>query len=94
MENVQKILAIELMLATHAIHWRKEKDANFKIPPALAPIYEQCRGITPPVTRDKYWKPEYDKILSYLQNDLCKEASAVFGDIGRHFSSRVTVSDK
>lgn len=67
-ENVGKILAVELMAATKAIYMRKEMESNFKIPKNLQKIYEKVMQLSPPFIKDRYSKPEYDKIYEFIMS--------------------------
>ncbi len=66
-ENVQKILSIELLAVTHAIHHRKRLDPNFQIPEKLRILYEDCSRITPPMEKDRYLKSDYEGLLHYIK---------------------------
>ncbi len=74
-ENVSKILAVELMAATKAIYMRKEREEDFKIPKCIEKVFEKVMKISPPFLKDRYSKPEYDKILEYITSgDLWEDA--------------------
>ncbi len=69
-DNVQKILAIELLCATQALHLRKLKDPSFRVPEPLGIIFETCREISPPLVHDRYLKSEYLKLLEYMKSEM------------------------
>jgi arginase family enzyme len=67
-DNVGKILTVELMAATKAIYMRKEEEVDFTIPPYLRKLYEKVIAISPPFIKDRYSKPEYDKIYEFIMS--------------------------
>lgn len=69
-DNVQKILAIELLAVTHAIHHRRRLDPSFKIPDRLNRLYDDCSKITPPSDNDRYLKDDFDGLLHYIKEIL------------------------
>lgn len=66
-ENVQKILAIELLAATQAIHHRRRIDPSFQIPEKLNILYQDCSVISPPMEKDRYLKSDYEGLLHYIK---------------------------
>ena len=65
MENVQKIQAIELLMATHAVHRRRTMDhdgtsagwgEDFVVPPRLRGLYATVGAMSPPMEGDRYLK--------------------------------------
>lgn len=79
MENVQKILAIELMMATHALHCRRKEDPNFRIPPNIATLFEQCSAMSPIMTQDRYLNDDFEAILQFVKTRLPLDPKFVFG---------------
>jgi hypothetical protein len=79
-ENVHKILAIELMMAVHAIQLRVLKDPAFKIPTELRAVYEKCAEISPYMKNDRYLKPDYDRLLEYIKTELPRMGHLVNAD--------------
>ena len=71
-ENVEKILTIELMAATHGVHSRKKDNHDFKVPPLLQEVYEKCGKISPPLLKDRYLKSDYEAIHEYAKRELIK----------------------
>ena len=64
-ENVQKIQAIELLMATHAVHRRRTMDHDgtsagwgddFVLPPRLRGLYATVGAMSPPMEGDRYLK--------------------------------------
>ena len=80
-ENVKKMLTIELMVNTHSLQLRKQRDPSFKIPTPLLPVYERCAQITPCMVNDRYLKPDYDQLLEYITAELPRMASVVNADV-------------
>jgi histidine ammonia-lyase len=69
-ENVQKILAIELLTVVHALHHRKKENPSFKIPEKLQVLYDDCAKITPPMVNDRYLQTDFQGLLTYLREEL------------------------
>jgi len=67
-ENVGKILAVELMAATKAIAMRLDWQEKFLLPDSLKRIYEKVIKVSPPFFKDRYSKPEYDKIYEMIMS--------------------------
>lgn len=76
-ENVQKIFAIELLLATHALHTRRKHDPSFKIPNGLQPLYEKCAAVSPIMKADRYLKADYLAIMKILTEDVAHDEKLV-----------------
>ena len=70
MENVQKMLAIELLMTTHALHTRFSNKPNFMIPKELSRVFVDCASMSPRMDDDRYLKTDYEAILGYIQRDL------------------------
>ncbi|CAM9247137.1 unnamed protein product, partial [Ectocarpus fasciculatus] len=66
-ENVEKILTIELMAATHGIHGRRAENEKFALPPLLEEVFEKTGKLNPPLLKDRYLKSEYEKTNRYLK---------------------------
>ena len=69
-ENVEKILTIELLAATHGIHGKRAQNASFAIPPMLEEVFNTCASHSPPLLKDRYLKSEYNAIYEYAKKDL------------------------
>jgi len=69
-ENVQKMLAIELLMTTHALHTRFSNKPNFMIPKELSRVFVDCASMSPRMDDDRYLKTDYEAILGYIQRDL------------------------
>ena len=67
-ENVGKILTVELMAATKAIKMRQEIQSDFKIPKSLEKLYENVLKVSPPFLHDRYSKHEFDKLYEYVMS--------------------------
>eukprot|EP00605_Chrysophyceae_sp_TOSAG23-4_P002062 GSChrysophyteH1.ASY1.ANO1.2283.1 assembled CDS len=76
-ENVLKILAIELLHSVHAVH-RRYADASgkpgtgkdFKLPPLLEKLFSKVAPLSPAMNCDRYLKDDYDEILKFIQEEL------------------------
>jgi histidine ammonia-lyase len=87
-ENVGKILTVELMAATKAITMRMENEPGFKLPKYLKNLHEKVMSISPPFKQDRYSKPEYDKIYELVMSGIlwddllseidCEDKNSVF----------------
>lgn len=75
-ENVEKILTIELMAATHGIHGRRAENEKFALPPLLEEVFEKTGKLNPPLLKDRYLKSEYEKTNRYLKEELVKTGGA------------------
>ena len=69
-ENVEKILAIELLAAVHALHHRRKKSSTFQIPQHLQKMFDECGVISPPMLKDRYLKSDFEDLLSYMREVL------------------------
>jgi histidine ammonia-lyase len=69
-ENVQKILAIELMLATHALQIRCASDASFRMPEGMRALLTHTSALSPPVHDDRYMRSDFDALLGYIRESL------------------------
>jgi histidine ammonia-lyase len=67
---VEKILAIELLAAVHALHHRRRKSSSFQMPPHLQLMFEECSAISPPMVKDRYLKSDFEGLLSYMKEQL------------------------
>ncbi|CDW90715.1 histidine ammonia-lyase [Stylonychia lemnae] len=68
-QNVQQILAVELMAATQALQHRFELEKDFYIyHPGLKKVFEHCKTLSPLLVKDRYTQPEYQELLAYIQS--------------------------
>ncbi len=66
--NTEKMLAVELLIATHAIHQRRQQDPKFKIPPILERLYTKTAALSPVSTEDRYMERDFHEILKLIQS--------------------------
>ena len=77
-ENVQKIQAIELLIATHAIHQReRDSDGPFQLPPKLRRLHKTLSAMSPPMESDRYLKRDFNEIFAYISSEMAEDRDLV-----------------
>ena len=71
-DRMSQLIAIEMILATHAIH-RRGIASN--IAPRLRPIVNQILSVSPPPTEDRSLSVEIDTIANWIRNGDFSEIS-------------------
>lgn len=90
-DNVLSVLAVELLVATHALQYRFNHDPEFSIyHPGLQKVYEHIKSISPPLERDRYTVPEYKKLREYVASgemwDTVQQFMQSTSNYGMHFA--------
>jgi histidine ammonia-lyase len=76
-ENTAKIQAIELLMATHAVHHRRKRDASFRMPSRLEKLYHLVGEMSTPMETDRFLGPDYKRILNFMTGDMAKSPEFV-----------------
>jgi histidine ammonia-lyase len=83
-ENVQKIMTIELMAGIHAVHRRIANTSgtpgtgkDFRLPPLLQRLFDKVAPMSPSMECDRYLKDDYDDLLHYVMHELPLDADLV-----------------
>ena len=71
-DRMSQLIAIEMILATHAIHLR---GIASNIAPRLRPIVNQILSVSPPPTEDRSLSVEIDTIANWIRNGDFSEIS-------------------
>lgn len=65
--NTEKVLAVELLVATQAIHQRRKADPHFPLPPVLNRLFSITAELSPPLSKDRHTEKEFDALLNLVQ---------------------------
>lgn len=76
-DNVLKILTIELMVALQALHVRKGKNSHFRVPPLVERLFQECIALTPPSSHDRHRAKDFDVLHAFIRDKLATNADFV-----------------